>query len=175
METSIVYILLASYNGHAYIREQIESLLTQSYPFVKIVLSDDGSSDGTDKILDEYAEKHPDKVTHYRSGERFGCAQNHFMHLLGAFQDAPYIMFCDQDDVWHKDKVSNTLQVMRQLENGEPVPVLVHTDLRVVDDTLQEISPSFWKHSNLDGSRLALNQLLVQPVTTFFAGYNADA
>lgn len=166
METPIVYILLAAYNGRPFIREQIDSLLMQDYPSIKIVLSDDGSSDGTDQILDEYAQKFPSKILRYRSGVRFGCAQKHFMHLLGQFQNHPYIMFCDQDDVWHTDKVSKTLKAMQQLENGKQVPALVHTDLRVVDGALQEISPSFWRHSNLDGSRLALNQLLVQNVVT---------
>ena len=166
MEAPIVYILLAAYNGCAYIREQIDSLLLQDHTAIKIILSDDGSSDDTLKILNEYAQKYPEKILHYRSGVRFGCAQKHFMHLLGVFQDAPYLMFCDQDDVWHTDKVRKTLAKMQKLENGEMVPTMVHTDLRVVDGDLKEISPSFWKHSNLDGSRLALNQLLVQNVVT---------
>lgn len=161
-----VSVLLATYNGQAYIRQMIDSVLWQDYENIQIILSDDGSSDDTPRILAEYANRYPDKIRHYRSNTRFGCAQKHFMHLLTVFQDATYIMFCDQDDLWHKDKVSKTLKKMRQLENGEDIPAMVHTDLRVVDDSLEEISPSFWKYSNLDGTRLALNQLLVQNVVT---------
>lgn len=166
MEYPRVSILLAAYNGERFIRQMIDSVLAQDYKNFQVVLSDDGSSDGTDKVLDEYAELYPNQIVRYKSGMKFGCAQKHFMHLLTVFHDAPYIMFCDQDDVWHKDKVSKTLEKMQQVENGEAVPAMVHTDLRVVDGALQEINASFWKHSNLDGSRLALNQLLVQNVVT---------
>lgn len=166
MEHPEVYILLAAYQGEKYIRRQLESVLAQDYPNIRLILSDDGSTDGTIQILEEYAAAHPEKITHYRATGRFGSAQRHFLHLLTEFHDAPYIMFCDQDDVWHKDKVRVTLCKMQQLERGENIPAMVHTDLRVVDEKLMEISPSFWKHSNLDGSRLALNQLLVQNVVT---------
>ena len=166
MEKIIVYILLATHNGCTYVREQIDSLLAQDYESIRIILSDDGSSDGTEKILEEYAQQYPERIVHYRSGIRFGCAQKHFMHLLRVYQYAQYIMFCDQDDVWHLDKVSRTLKVIQGIENGESVPALVHTDLRVVDGERREIAPSFWHYSKLDGSRLALNQLLVQNVVT---------
>lgn len=166
MKEPTVCILLATYNGCAYIRQMIDSVLAQDYPCIQLVLSDDGSSDGTQFILEEYVEKYPEKVMFYKSGQRFGNAGKHFMHLLKQFCDSPYIMFCDQDDVWHKDKIRKTLLKMQQVERGEAIPAMVHTDLRVVDSELQEINSSFWRHSNLDGSRLALNQLLVQNVVT---------
>lgn len=166
MAESTVRVLLATYNGVSYIRQMVDSVLQQDYSDIQIVLSDDGSSDGTEKILEEYACAFPEKVLHYKSGLRFGCAQKHFMHLLSAFQDAPYVMFCDQDDVWHPDKIRKTLDKMRSVESDSSVPVMIHTDLRVVDSELREISPSFCKHSKLDGNRLALNQLLVQNVVT---------
>lgn len=165
MEDATVRILLATYNGKAYIRQMVDSVLAQDHKNLQLVLSDDGSTDGTQQILEEYAAADR-RVTHYRSGMRFGCAQKHFMHLLRTFHDAPYIMFCDQDDVWHRDKVSKTLALMEKTEKDPAVPVLVHTDLQVVDGDLQPISPSFCAHSGLDGNRLALNQLLVQNVVT---------
>lgn len=161
-----VTILLAAYNGSGYISQQIDSILRQSFQAFRLILSDDGSTDDTPELLEGYARRHPDKITHYRSGLRFGCAQTHFMHLLGQFHDTPYLMFCDQDDVWHGDKIEKTLAKMRSLEKDPAVPVLVHTDLRVVDGALQELSPSFCKLSNLDGNRTALNQLLIQNVVT---------
>ena len=166
MEKATVLVLLATYNGENFIRPMVDSVLAQDYQNIKIILSDDNSRDSSPAILEEYAQKHPDKVVHYRSGMRFGCAQKHFMHLLSKFRDAPYIMFCDQDDVWHPDKIRKTLEKMRQVEQDASVPAMVHTDLRVVDRDLKELSPSFWIHSDLDGSRLALNQLLVQNVVT---------
>ena len=165
MVTPKVQILLACYNGEAYITQMVESLITQDYKNTQIVLSDDHSSDGTWAILEQLAKTYPDQVQCYRPQQRCGSAQKHFMHLLRQFRDAPYVMFCDQDDVWHADKVRKTLACMQKIEKaGEPC--LVHTDLRVVNQDLQEISPSFCSHSGLDGNRLALNQLLVQNVVT---------
>ena len=166
METPKVCILLAAYNGQNYIRQMIDSVLMQNYQNIQLVLSDDGSQDGTQDVLEAYARREPERVVYYRSGVRFGCAQYHFLHLLDRFRDAPYIMFCDQDDVWRRDKVRKTLAKMQELEAGADVPAMVHTDLRVVDADGRQISPSFWHYSNLDGGRLALNQLLVQNVVT---------
>lgn len=161
-----VCILLAAYNGAAYIRQQIDSILQQDYPNIQLVLSDDGSQDGTQEILAEYQERYPDRIIWYQSGERFGKPQTHFMHLLRQFHDAPYIMFSDQDDVWHSDKVSKTLKKMREIETDTNIPVLVHTDLRVVDQNLNIKAKSFCEYSNINGNRLKLNQLLVQNVVT---------
>ena len=166
MNSSTVYILLATYNGEAYIRKMIDSVLKQDHKDMHIVLSDDGSTDGTPSILDSYAQAHPQLITHYRSGVRFGNAQDHFLHLLRAFQDARYIMFCDQDDVWHPDKVGKTLQKMQETETDPQVPALVHTDLQVVDRDLNVISPSFCSLSGFNGDRLAFHHLLMQNVVT---------
>ena len=166
MEKPKVLILLAAYNGESYIRQMIESVLNQTHQNFQLILSDDGSRDATAQILAEYAEKHPQKVIHYCSGQRFASAQKHFMHLLGQFQDAPYIMFCDQDDFWYPDKVQKTLDKMIGAETDREVPVLVHTDLRVVNGNGEQIAPSFCAHSAIDGNRLQLNQLLVQNVVT---------
>ena len=161
-----VLILLTTYNGEKYVREMVDSILCQDYADWHLIMSDDASRDHTAEILAEYAEKMPDRITHYRSGLHFGNAQDHFMHLLKQFHDAPYIMFCDQDDIWHADKIRKTLEKMKQIEEDPAIPAMVHTDLRVVDQDLKEIAPSFCRHSNLDGSRVALNQLLVQNVVT---------
>lgn len=163
-----VCILLATYNGEKYIGEMIDSILNQDYENFVIVLSDDASSDSTPEILEEYAQRYSQKVNLYHSGMHFGCAQKHFMHLLRQFSDYSHIMFCDQDDIWHKDKISKTMKKMVELEKDHDisVPILVHTDLRVVDSNLNEIAPSFCKYSNLNGNRLAVNQLLVQNVVT---------
>lgn len=163
---SEVLILLAAYNGGAFVRQQIDSILAQDYPYWHLVLSDDGSEDGTVEILERYAAEQPEKITHYRSGIRFGNAQNHFLHLLSRFHDAPYIMFCDQDDVWHPDKIRRTLDKMREVETDPVQPVLVHTDLRVVDENLRELDSSFLHYSNLEGSCMKLNRLLIQNVVT---------
>lgn len=160
-----VTILLATYNGSKYIRQMIDSVLAQDYKDFHLVLSDDQSKDDTAQILEEYARKFPETVTHHCSGRRFGNAQDHFMYLLQQFHDSPYMMFCDQDDYWHPDKVSRTLEKMRQIEKSG-IPAMVHTDLRVVDGELAQMDASFMHFSKLRGDRLSLRQLLVQNVVT---------
>lgn len=160
-----VTVLLATYNGAAYIRQQVDSILGQSFSDFRLILSDDGSTDNTPELLEQYAREYPDKIVHYRSGQRFGCAQDHFMHLLQQFRSTPYIMFCDQDDVWHPDKIAKTLQKMKQISKAD-LPAMVHTDLRVVDGALNQMDASFIHFSKLRGDRLALRQLLVQNVVT---------
>ncbi|MCB1213224.1 MAG: hypothetical protein KDK40_02900, partial [Chlamydiia bacterium] len=78
---------------------------------------------------------------------------------------SPYAMFCDQDDVWLSDKVERSLEEMQRLEalHGFSTPLLVHTDLRVVDSDLEEIGPSFWKVAKLNPqTRGDLRHFLVQ-------------
>lgn len=163
---SEVVILLATHNGEEYIQEMIESILSQDFQRWRLILSDDGSGDNTMEILKSYEAKYPEKIMVYRSGQQFGSAKLHFMHLLRQFQEAKYLMFADQDDRWHTDKISLTLQRMKQLEQDGHIPVMVHTDLCVVDENLQCLNPSFMKYSNLDGSRLDLRTLLIQNVVT---------
>jgi hypothetical protein len=81
--------------------------------------------------------------------------------------DAKYFMFCDQDDVWNQDKVELTLQKMYEMEKlYKNTPILVHTDLEVVDENLHTINPSFMKLQNLDEKKNRLNNLLIQNTIT---------
>lgn len=161
-----VLVLLAAYNGEKYLHTMIDSIINQDYSEWSLILSDDGSSDSTPEILQEYADKMPDRIVFYRSGIRFGRPEKHFMHLLEHFHDAPYIMFCDQDDFWHCDKIRKTYEKMKQVEVDPKVPAMVHTDLRVVDRELQLINPSFMKLSGIRGDRMKIQQLLAQNVVT---------
>ena len=130
----MVSVLLASYNGEKYIREQLDSILNQTFSDLSIVISDDLSADGTPEIIREYEEQYPGRVRSLRNSERSGSAQNNFFRLLKSEAD-DYIMLCDQDDVWLPDKVEVTLREMKKLEAewGEGVPLLVHGDLSVTN------------------------------------------
>ena len=169
---SRVTILLAAYKGNDYAGAMIESILAQDCDDWELILSDDGTD--TEALLASYAEKYPDRIIHHRSGLRFGSAQKHFLHLMKEYRNAEYLMFCDQDDVWHPDKVRKTLAAMQEAERKARAesreenapPILVHTDLRVVDGALRPIDESFMHYSRLDGRSLALNELLIQNVVT---------
>ena len=75
-------------------------------------------------------------------------------------------MFCDQDDVWLEQKIEKTLAVMQAAEDGDATPVLVHSDLKVVDQKLNVISPSFFEFQKLIQDDIILPKLLVQNYVT---------
>lgn len=161
-----IVILLAAYNGEKYLHTMIDSIIAQDCSNWQLILSDDGSKDSTPAILQEYADRMPEKITFYRSGIRFGRPEKHFLHLLQKFHDVPYMMFCDQDDYWHPDKVRKTYEKMKQIETDPTVPAMVHTDLQVVDGELKPIHPSFLQMSGITGDRMQVRQLLTQNVVT---------
>ena len=169
---SRVTILCAAYRGNDYAPALIDSILAQDCGEWQLVLSDDGGF--TEELLAGYAERYPDRIILHRSGLRFGSAQKHFCYLMQQYRNEEYLMFCDQDDVWHPDKVRKTLAAMQEAEQAARAenrsenapPVLVHTDLRVVDGELTPLDESFMHYSRLDGSRLKLNELLIQNVVT---------
>ena len=162
-----VDIVLATYNGQRYVRQQLDSLLNQSVRNVRILIGDDGSSDGTLGLLTQYAETFSDRVALLPTKGRCGGASANFSRLLLA-TDAPYVFLCDQDDVWDEGKVAVSLKCIRDLEDqfGTDVPMLVHTDLRVVDQNLVTLSASFFKFQHLDAQAASLKQLLVQNMVT---------
>lgn len=163
----MVTILMAAYNGQEYLAEQIESLLRQTEQGWKLVIQDDGSSDGTFGIAREYARRYPERIRAVRRETPSGSAQGNFFSML-RFADSEYAMFCDDDDVWLPEKVRVTLAAMKRLEKacGGDVPLLVHTDLRVVGPGLKPVADSMMRRQKLDPSRSALNHLLIQNIVT---------
>jgi glycosyltransferase involved in cell wall biosynthesis len=161
-------ILLSTYDGAAFLVEQLDSLLAQTCQDFRVTVRDDGSQDGTREILERYAAAHPERfVVLPADGERRGAAASFAGLLAGA--TAPYAMFCDQDDVWVPDKIESTLAVMRDLEkaHGAATPLLVYTDLRVVDARLAVIDESFWHFQRIHPERLTrLARVLVQNFAT---------
>lgn len=166
-EKPMVEVLLATYNGERFLAEQIESILAQDYECVRLVVRDDGSSDGSVAIVRSFVEMYPDRVTLVSdSMGNLGSAMNFFQLLC--FSQSDYVMFSDQDDVWLPEKVDVTLTAMRDAETryGKHVPVLAHTDLVVVDWDLLPVAGSFWAYQNLDPRHDGINRLLVQNVVT---------
>jgi glycosyltransferase involved in cell wall biosynthesis len=161
-----VDILLAAYNGARFLAEQIESLFAQTHHPFRLLVRDDGSSDGTPALLAEHAAQRPDAIVLVDpAGPHLG-ASGSFARLL-EYSDAPYVMFCDQDDVWLPGKIALLLDHMRAFEAQLPsqTPILVHSDLTVVDESLHVRQRSFWRSQRLDPcGGVALNRLLVENV-----------
>lgn len=163
-----VDILLAVYNAETYLKQQLESVYNQTHRDWHLIIGDDCSSDNSAGILAVEEQLHRPQVRILESGgANLGASQN-FARLM-AHSTSPYLMLCDQDDVWLPDKVEATLAKMKEMEGvyGKDTPILVHTDLKVVDESLRVVSDSLWKYQLSDpvgGS--SLNRLLLQNVAT---------
>ncbi len=162
-----VDVCLATYNGGPFLEAQLASLWAQTDQDFRILARDDGSSDGTQAILAAQAKAYPERFILLTSASIGGGARGNFGALLAA-ASAPYIACCDQDDVWESDHIAVLRCAMAALEvcHGRDVPLLVHSDLRVVDADLREISPSLWHFQHLDPGRTRLAPLLMQNVVT---------
>jgi glycosyltransferase involved in cell wall biosynthesis len=146
----VVEILMATYNGQPYVGRQIESIIAQRYPYWRLVIHDDGSSDGTQDILETYRSQYPDRIVVLSDPSQFGSARDNFGYLMSK-ASLDYVMFCDQDDVWLDTKIADTLQAMQEAERscGTLTPLAVFTDLTVVDDQLKVIAPSLWSFQRI--------------------------
>jgi len=165
-----IHILLATYNGAPYLQEQLNSLLAQTHANWCLLIRDDGSTDSTPTILAGYQKRFPTRIKIVSSEKvNLGASGNFGALLAAADADADYLMLCDQDDVWYPDKIERTLAEMRRLEklHGITTPLLVHTDLAVVEKGLRSVADSLWRlqHSDPIGGKV-LNRLLVQNVAT---------
>lgn len=130
-------ILMATYNGEKYIREQLNSVLNQTYSKFHIYIVDDCSQDGTMEILKSF-EKKDKRITVCKNDCNIGSDRT-FTLLLKKVK-SNYFMFCDQDDIWNVDKIEKTMKKLI-LEDCD----MVFTDLEVVDDNLNLINVSFNK------------------------------
>ncbi|MFT6404814.1 MAG: glycosyltransferase involved in cell wall biosynthesis [Marinomonas primoryensis] len=162
----MIQILLATYNGAKYLEAQLDSLLAQTCRHWMLIAHDDGSNDQTLDILRAYHYHHPDSIIILEDGLIFGNPCDNFTHLLAA-STGEYVMFCDQDDVWLPDKIEKTFNKMQALERLHPsLPIVVHTDLIVVDESLCLIAPSMFEYQGLNKSINSLLEILAKGSVT---------
>ncbi len=164
----MIDILMAVYNGGEFLCAQIDSIISQDEKDWRLHICDDGSSDGSFERACEYEKRFPGKIRVTGNEVPTGSAKGNFMGMLreaSALREpsAEYVMFSDQDDVWKPEKIRLTLEKMRELEREFPgSPLLVHTDMAVVDRDLNVTAPSFMKFQGLDPRCKSLNRLLCQ-------------
>lgn len=129
-----VQVLLSAYNGEQYISEQIQSILHQTHSAVSILIRDDGSTDKTVQLLDQWVTTHPDKIKLLK-GTNVGVVSSFFELLRAADAEADYYCFCDQDDVWLDHKVEHAIARLDSSIYTE-VPAMVFTSTYLTDDEL---------------------------------------
>lgn len=153
----MIDILLSTYNGENFLPQQLDSILQQTISDWTLFIRDDGSTDNTIKVIEDYVRR--DARIHLvdNGGKNIGVVKS-FEMLLREYGNDDYVMFCDQDDIWCEQKIEWTLAAMKEQEQIYPnSPIIVHTDLYVVDENLKQIAASFWKFSNIQPSLLDNN------------------
>lgn len=160
-----IVILLATYNGERFLRQQFDSLFGQSNQDFRLAVHDDGSTDGTVEIINEYRDKYPDRIEIFY-GNSCGGPKENFLWMLGRVE-ADYYLFCDQDDVWFPEKLQRSIEALAEAEGlihheGDEIqPVCVFTDMKVVDEELNVLSDSFIRYIGRLPSNTAYTQILI--------------
>ncbi|SDB46467.1 rhamnosyltransferase [Pseudobutyrivibrio sp. YE44] len=161
-----VVILLATYNGQNYLRQQLQSLFDQTNQNFRLVIHDDGSIDGTAEIINEYRDLYPERVEVFY-GHSCGGPKENFLWMLGRVE-ADYYLFCDQDDVWMPEKLDRSLAAITEQEGDlkeqnpdSSWPVCVFTDMVVTDDKLNTISDSFIRYIGRLPSNTSYTQIII--------------
>lgn len=128
----LVAILLCSYNGARFLREQLDSIQAQTHPDWKVWVSDDGSSDGTLEILSEYRDAWGEARLQILRGPSRGFAANFLSLVCRAEIQADYFSYADQDDVWAPDKLGRAIERLENL--GTTLPALYCSRTELVDE-----------------------------------------
>lgn len=130
-----VLVILATYNGEKYLQEQLDSVLDQDNVQVSILVRDDGSTDSTKTLLQKYAN---DGKLQWYTGTHLNVSQGYYDLMKKAeMYDVDYIAFCDQDDVWDKDKLEIAIKQLGKVD--DLTPALYYSGQRLVDEKLQFI------------------------------------
>jgi len=180
---SQIGICLATYNGEKYIEEQLESIFSQTYQHFTLYIAEDNSSDKTVKMIKFFQERFPDRIDLQINDQTLGVVKN-FEQLLRSCNEK-YIAFCDQDDIWEKDKLQLQIDAIRKLECENPkTPCMVHSDLSMIDDNAKHLADSYFRFrgyclqeqkdlghilgpSGVMGNTVMINALLCEKVLPF--------
>lgn len=162
-----VQILMSVYNGEKYLREQLDSILAQTYDNIEILIRDDGSTDRSLSILREYQKAY--SFISIIEGENIGLTKS-FIELLGV-SNGVYVAFCDQDDVWLENKIEKAVE---KLENCETPAlycsnqILVNEHLEIIDHgKLPRMNPGFGNaviESVCTGCTVVMNEALIRKI-----------
>jgi len=126
-----ISVAMATYNGEKYIREQLDSLSTQTELPFELVVCDDGSTDATLQILKEFSASASFPVRLYTNETNLGYADNFLKSA--ALCGGDWIAFCDQDDVWLPNKIARVCESIARYA-GDELVLVGHTSLMATAD-----------------------------------------
>jgi len=150
-----ISVALCTYNGEKYIREQIESIISQTLLPGEIILCDDASSDDTFIIAESLLKESGIPYKAVKNKENIGYNKN-FEQALGLASN-DYIALCDQDDVWFNNKLEVLYNAIKKQEeiHGMECPILVFSDAIVANEALEIIHPSYMRMQKLHPQKTA--------------------
>lgn len=163
-----VVIMMATYNGEKYIKEQIDSIINQSYTNWNLLIRDDLSTDSTFNIIREIAIDDPRiKIVEDVQGNLGQCSNfdSLMKYSIRNYHDDCnfYYMFADQDDFWKPNKIEKSLNGILKVERelDSKVPTMVYTNYEVSDDYLMNPKIAYMREKKYDDMEIA-SRLLVQ-------------
>ena len=157
-----VNIVLSTYNGAKFLAEQIESIQKQTFTDWQLLIRDDGSTDETPQIIQQFATSDKRiKFINADNRKNFGVIKNFF--TLVKFELADYYFFSDQDDVWLPNKMATMLDEAQKHDQAKPL--MVYMDLSVVDQNLVVTQPSMIQSQSHHANTTLLPELTENTVT----------
>jgi len=151
-----IQVLISTYNGEKYLKELIESVLNQDIKKITLIIRDDGSNDNTLKILNTYSNKRNIKIF---AEKNIGVIQSFFKLLKLSCPNTDYYAFCDQDDIWMRDKLSRAINKLNEFP--EEIPLMYCSRTILVNDKLDII-----KYSKIPRKPPSFNNALVENFAT---------
>jgi rhamnosyltransferase len=163
-------VVLSTFNGERFLADQLESLRRSTFKDWTLFVRDDGSTDRTLTVVERFVAADSRIRTLATNDGRLGPAQSYGRLLAEAVETgAKYVFLCDQDDVWLTEKMGRQIEQVNAAERrfGPETPLLLHTDLAVVDEGLRLIHSSFLASQRLrHQARRPLETLAVQNFAT---------
>ena len=161
-------ILMATYNGSRYIESQLFSLLGQTVPDWNLLIHDDGSTDDTLALISKYAINDSRIIVIQDDKKGLGPAAN-FLHIL-QFSSSPYIVYCDQDDIWLEDKLAQLLTRHQKFSSDHPLAVYCNgyaysAEQGVLSNKITRVFPKnlrdqLFLNAGIQGCSLMMNRAL---------------
>lgn len=143
-----IHILMATYNGQDYLRRQLESICSQSIQNWVLHICDDCSTDRTVEIAEQFAERYTGKIIIMNNEKNMG-AKLTFARLIREIREPGDYAFCDQDDIWYENKLELMQKNLRIAEKIRNEPILIYSDVSLIDEKESLIGESFVSSSGL--------------------------
>lgn len=153
----MVAILMSTYNGAHFLKEQIDSILGQTYSDFTLFIRDDGSRDDTCDVIQSYSDQ---RIQLFQEGNLGPCES--FFSLIRKAPNADYLFFSDQDDVWYPEKLEIMLDEIRK---HDEYPTMVFSDFSMIDETGAQTNASYSEYASLrvSAGNVGVEQLIAQP------------